>query len=232
MQNVEINAETRTNLSKGTTHALRRQGMVPGVCYGDKKDPITLVVSERDLNRAVSGELGMNTLLKLKIKDGETLDALVRDYQAHPIKRNFMHVDFQRVDPNKEMTIEVPVVLEGKSVGVKEGGILDHVRRTLNVRCRPTHIPKEIKLDISALNIGDTIHISDIKLPEGTKVVEGDHLTIVTIASPSTEEATAATDAATAAQPVVIADEKKAARDAQKGAAPAGDKKAADKGKK
>ena len=179
MQQFELQAQVR-KAGKGGSHALRREGKIPAVFYGKGQENLDLSVNPRELERAISSEMGMNTIIKLKVAEKGEYPVLLRDYQAHLIKRNFTHADFQYLDLSKKIHLSVRIHLTGRAAGVKEGGILEQVARELHVSCLPTSIPKEISVDISELKVNQNLHLSDIKLPAG---VESDEKTDVTIAA-------------------------------------------------
>lgn len=165
-QNV-LEAELRTKLGKGPAHRLRVAGKIPGVYYGGEKN-LHVAVDPNALEKVVSGEMGSNVMITLKVDGGEHT-VLLKDHQAHAINRKFTHVDFIKVDPNKKIHVQVPVHLTGKCIGVKEGGILDQTIRELDLICLPGSIPKEVIVDITNLKKGESIHLADVKLPAGTE---------------------------------------------------------------
>jgi len=219
MQIFEMSATVREGKGKGVAHRLRENGKIPAIYYGKGEENFMLVVDPKSLEKAVSGDSGMNTLIKLKVEGKGDYNVLLRDYQAHAITRNFTHADFIHVDLNKKITVSVPVHLTGTPVGVKEGGVLQQATRELEVQVLPTHIPKEIVVDVTGLKIGHNVHLHDIKLPEGAEVVGELDVTIASVLATREEVVEAAT---TLAEPEVLT-----AKKADGEAAPAaGDKKA------
>lgn len=223
MQRTSLAAATREQ-GKSAVRDLRALGKVPAVLYGRTQQPVNLAVDAKEVKKAMSSKAGFNVLIDLKIGDTETIVARVCEYQAHPIHREFTHIDFQVVDLTRKIEVEVPLHFDGKSPGVKEGGVLDIQRRTLHIRCLPTSIPEFITVDISALNIGDNIHIDNVTLPEGAECPHHDNFTVVSVAAPHKEEV-----AVVAAVPVEGAAAPVAGAPAAAGAAPAGAAPAADK---
>ncbi len=187
MERVEINA-TKRNEGKGGSKKLRNEGMIPGVLYGKGYKNVNLAVNAKELEKAVSTHAGMNILVDLAIDGGEKTVSRICDYQAHQISRKFTHIDFQTVDLSKKITIEVPLEFGGKSKGVKEGGVLVVSRRKLEIKCLPTNIPESIVIDISELDIGDGLHINDVKLPEGAECAHDINFSIVSVVAPTKEE--------------------------------------------
>lgn len=190
MQQIELQAELRTKSGKGEAHRLRREKRIPAIYYGKGEENILLSVDPHILEKAVSGKGGMNALIKLKVNQKGDYNVLLRDYQAHPISRKFLHVDFVHVDLSKKIRVSIPVHLTGTPVGIKEGGILQHVTRELEVLCLPSGIPQEIPADVTHLKVGQNLHLHEIKLPEGVEAVGGTDATIAAVIAPREEELT------------------------------------------
>jgi large subunit ribosomal protein L25 len=146
----------------------------------------------------------LNVLFDLDIDGGQTLPVMLRDYQVDNVERSFIHVDFQKIDLTRKVKVEVPIRLVGKAPGVKEGGILEHLRRELEVFCLPTAIPEAIEVDVSNLNIGDTIHLHEVKLPEGIELPTLSDLTIAAVVAPVEEKIEVPVEGAALAEPEVI----------------------------
>lgn len=215
MEHAIIEATIRTRAGKGDSGRLRVQGRIPAVYYGPGQENLHLSITMDSLEKAVAGPSGLNSLIELKIEGGKSHKVLLKDYQADPIKRFFKHADFIHVDANKKINISVPVVLTGKPIGVKEGGVLEQVTRNIEILCFPTKIPLQIEVDITDLKIGHNLHLHDVKLPEGVEPVKGTDLTIAAIFQPRDEvEATPA--AAGAAEPEVLTAKKEEGADAAK----------------
>jgi large subunit ribosomal protein L25 len=172
--------------------------LVPAVCYGpyDKK-PLMVAVDPEALTKAISTPHKFNTVIKLEV-DGQARTVLFKDYDKDPVDGHILHVDFLDVRMDQDVVVNVPVVLVGKPVGVTEGGILQQVSRTLPVICKPAQIPEKIEVDVSNLKIAESIHISDIKPPEGvrfkTNVIKNATIAVVNI--PEKEEVAPAPAAA------------------------------------
>jgi len=185
--NVEILAETRTKTGKGAARNLRRQDKVPGVVYGPKSEPLPVAVADNALEKLLR-EMGEESkLLKLNVEDGgnlQTRQVLIREVQVHPVRRQFLHVDFYEVPLDQPIVVEVPVELLGEAAGVKEGGLLNLIRRTLAVRCLPGDIPEKVQIDVSSLEIGSTVHVADLVQQVPFELADEDHLTVVTINAP------------------------------------------------
>ena len=185
--NVELLAETRSTTGKGAARSLRRQAKIPGVVYGPKAEPLPISVADNALEKLLR-EMGEESkLLKLNVADGQNLQThqvLIREVQVHPVRRQFLHVDFYEVPLDQPIVVEVPVELLGEAAGVKEGGLLNLIRRTLAVRCLPGDIPEKVQIDVTSLEIGSTVHIADLVQQVPFELADEEHLTVVTINAP------------------------------------------------
>jgi large subunit ribosomal protein L25 len=184
------------------------QGQVPAVLYGQGQDNLMLTVDPKALSQTLGAGSGLNVLFDLKIDGKDSVLVMVKDYQADILTRRFLHVDFYKVDLAKKILVEVPIQLVGKAPGIKEGGILEHITRSLKVRCLPTAIPEFLEADVSSLNIGDNIHAHNIKLPEGVEIPAGADFTIAAVAAPVEEKIEAPTGEIQ--QPEVLTEKKPA----------------------
>ena len=200
-----LTVKKRDGVGKGAARSARRAGMLPGVIYGDKKPPVPIAVVPKDLHTELSRGGFFAQLYDLAV-EGETYRVLPRDLQLDPLTDRPVHIDFQRVGAATRIRVAVPirVINEGQSPGLKLGGVLNLVRHELEVFCRADSIPPLIEVNLEGLSIGDSVHISAVKLPEGVQpVVSGEDLTLVTIVAPTTqaeaEEKPAAEAAAAAA---------------------------------
>ena len=189
MQMQSLTIETRELTGKGPARRLRADGKIPAVVYGlGSSTPVS--VNRKELARIINTGAGASTLLTLKAgnSDVEKL-AILRDYQTDPIKNKLTHADFQEVAADKTIQVTVPVVLaEGDPVGVKQGGLLSHPTREIHIECLPLNIPEHIVVDASALDMGHSMHISELKLPEGVKVLSDLDLVVATISAPVSAE--------------------------------------------
>jgi len=184
---IELAAQTRNQTGKGAARSLRREDKVPAVVYGPKAEPLPISVANNRLEKLLR-EMGEESkLLRLDIEDGEdrhVRQVLIREVQVHPVRRQFLHVDFYEVPLDHPIVVEVPVELLGEPVGVKEGGLLNLIRRTLSVRCLPGDIPEKVSVDISALEIGSAVHVADLVNQVPFELTDEEHLTVVTINAP------------------------------------------------
>ena len=182
-----LTANTREKVGKGSAREARRQGNIPAVIYGDKKSPIPIVVEKKILERQLRSGGFFNTLFDIDI-NGELSRVLPRDVQLHPVTDVPEHVDFLRVSAATKISVEVPVEFIGDDVspGIKSGGVLNVVRYSVEVSCTPDLIPSNLLLDLSSAEIGDSLHISAVNLPEGvTPTISDRDFTIATIVAPT-----------------------------------------------
>ena len=195
-----MRAAARDRAGKGAARAERRAGRVPGVIYGDGKPAVLISVDPRDLEREVHKSGFFARLLTVEL-DGEKHRALPRDVQLHPATDRPIHVDFMRVGAATRLTVAVPVqfVDQEKSPGLRRGGILNIVRHEIDLICTPDTIPEKLIISLDGLDIGDSVHITAVALPEGTRPTIGRNFTVASVAAPTAvrEEQAAAAAAAT-----------------------------------
>lgn len=186
MQQITLNAKVRDKIGKGASGRLRQQGRIPAVVYGRKESPLILEVVEGELEKVAGMTSGQNAVINLNLdkKEGEIL-ALVKDVQYHPVTDRLLHVDFYRISLYDKITVSVPVVVVGESVGVKEGGILEHILWEVEVECLPTWVPEKIEVDITSLKIGDTVHIRDLKTEEKIEILTEGEETVLSLVPPT-----------------------------------------------
>ena len=200
----ELVAEFRETQGKGASRRLRHEGKVPAILYGGHADARTLTLSHQKLMIMLENERFYSTILSLKMGE-QTQAAILKDVQRHPFKNAVMHIDFQRVEENEKIRISIPLHFTGASVapGVKsQGGLVSHMRNDVEVTCLPKDLPEFIEVDISGLSLNESIHLSQLKLPEGVTLVDlvKEDSAVVAIHSPRAEEPepTAAAGAAAA----------------------------------
>lgn len=190
----ELKAETRERVGKGSSRELRRNGLIPAVIYGDKKAPLSIALSTKEVTQRIHAGGFMTTVATIDV-NGEKISVLPKDYQLDPVRDFTMHVDFLRVSASSRVTVQVPVhfINEEKSPGIKLGGMLNIVRHDVELHCPANDIPEFLTADLDGLKIGDSIHISHIKLPKNTSPVIADRdftvATIVGTAAAKEEEA-------------------------------------------
>lgn len=190
MEFIQLKAKTRKSAGNSPARALRRSGEIPAVIYGPGKETVSLSVSIKDLEDVLKGANVSQVILNLEIRNGgvHTRTAMIKELQTHPVSRKYLHVDFYEIAMDRKIKVKVPVVTRGIAKGVDFGGMLQVIQREIEVLCLPTGIPKTIEIDISELNIGDSIHVNDIALPEGAEIPADVNYTVVTVLSTKTEE--------------------------------------------
>jgi large subunit ribosomal protein L25 len=229
---VKLKAETRTAVGRSAARKLKAQGAIPAIVYGGKNKPQPLQVSARDMNAILSHASGENILVELEIA-GEKSNrmALVQEIQHSPVGREVLHVDFHAVSMDEKIHAEVPLEASGVANGVKNfGGLLEQALKVLAVECLPRDLPDRITVDVSNLNIGDSIHVRDIQLPTGVTPKVQPDLTAFSVLAPTVEEEPVAAEVeGAAAGPEVITEKKPAEGEAAAApgakAAPAGKEK-------
>jgi large subunit ribosomal protein L25 len=189
---VTIKAAARSQAGKGAARSVRRQGNVPGVVYGDKQDPQLITLTYRAVQPHVETGRFMSTLVDLDV-DGKTVRAIPRDIQFEPVKDRIVHVDFLRLGKDSRFKVEVPVHFKGQesSPGLKAGGALNIVSHSLMLYCSADFIPDDITVDVAGMQIGQNIHLSDIKLPAGVTSAVRDDVTMCSISAQAKEEVVA-----------------------------------------
>ena len=234
-EQLTLPAEARERAGKGASRALRRDGRVPAVIYGDKKEPLSVHVEDKRLAKMLSTGHFMNTVVMVDA-GGEPHRTLPKDVQFHPVTSRPIHVDFLRIGEHSQVTVAIPVRFddEEESPGIKRGGVLNIVQHELELICPASSIPDEIHISLAGLDIGDSIHISQVSLPEGTKAAIDDRdFTVATIVAPSAvkaDEAEEAAAAAAAAEGEEIEGAEGAEGEGEGGAEGEGGDKAGDKG--
>jgi len=187
----EIKATLRKSIGNGPARVLRRQGRVPAVLYGPKTENILLSVNPKDVEQILKKVSSGSAVLNLVIENGKavTKSVMIKELQAHPVSGKFLHIDFYEIDMERKINVSVPVVVKGQSKGVELGGLLQIIRREIEVYCLPNEIPHSIEIDVTDLDIGDSVHVDEIKL-EGDVELAGDvNFTVVTVVSPKAEAA-------------------------------------------
>jgi large subunit ribosomal protein L25 len=177
---ITLEVKPRTETGKGPASRYRAAGLVPAVLYGPSVEPVSLLVDAKQMSQALHTEAGGNVLINLKV-DGQSRLTVPREIQRHPIRGTILHVDFVNVARDQKISAHVPVHLVGESHGVKEGGVLDQHTHEVEVEAFPTDVPTAIEVDITALGIGDTLHVADIKAPAGVDVLTPEDQMLVAV---------------------------------------------------
>ena len=211
MATANLSATARTTAGKGAARALRREGKVPAVIYGHARQVQSLAVPTRDLEKLLEVISAGSTVVELNV-DGKPSRTLIREIQRHPFKKQILHVDFQELVAGEKIIVSIPIVLHGIPEGVRlGGGILDQVLRELEIEVDPSHIPNHLDLDVTDLIVGHSLHVRDLQIPHGVKVLadEDAPIALVQISRAAIEDeaavaATAAAEEAIPAEPELI----------------------------
>jgi len=190
LEQIELNATVRKTTGNSPARELRRGGQIPAVLYGPQTEPILLSVNVKELEQIFKrGNIG-SIILNLVIQNGQkiTKPAMIKELQSHPVSGNFIHIDFYEIDMQRKINVMIPVVTKGRSKGVESGGMLQIVRREIEVLCMPGDIPSAFEIDITDLDIGDSVHIEEIPLGDNVELLNDVNFTVVTILSPKMEE--------------------------------------------
>jgi large subunit ribosomal protein L25 len=204
-QNVQLAAEHRTGRRKSAASALRREGKVPAVLYAHGRETRSIAIGGTEFGYLLEKINPQSTIVELSL-GGQSVKALIREIQRHPIRQGFLHVDFQEVLAGEKLRLEVPVTLVGTAEGVRnQGGVLDQVLRTVEIEVLPTDIPEKVELDVTALVIGRSLHVSDLSIPNATILTDPD-LTVAVVVAPRVEEAPTPVAAVEGAVPEAVAE--------------------------
>jgi len=197
MSDFTLKAESRSDIGKGASRRLRRLAdKIPAIVYGGKEDAKSITLEHDEINNMLDDEAAYSSIINLVI-DGETEEVLIKDLQRHPFKLKLLHVDFKRIVRGENMEANVPLhfINEDKAPGKKEGGVMSHQLTTVEISCRPRNLPEYIEVDLGEMNIGDSIHLSEVTLPEGVELVafmhgdvEENDLTVANMVPPAVEE--------------------------------------------
>ncbi|RMG75158.1 MAG: 50S ribosomal protein L25 [Nitrospirae bacterium] len=208
MERIVLEAEDRTELGKGPVRALRRAGFTPAVLYrAGRSRPIKL--NKRELLKFINSTMGEQVMITLKFPNEEKL-ALLKEYQVDPVKNELLHTDFYEVSLKEKVRVTVAVVLKGEPIGVKrDGGVLQHGLSEIEIECLPEAIPPHIEVDVTELRAGESIHVGELQLPEGIKVLDDPKEVLATVTAPTAEVEAVEEEAAEVEEPEVIKKGKK-----------------------
>ena len=188
MDNIELQAKTRKKTGNGPARVLRREGQIPAILYGPDTEPCMISIGTRDMEDIIKeGSVG-HAIFNLMIDGKDAKTAMIKALQTHPVSRDILHIDFYAVDMARKVKVNVPIVTTGQSVGVEMGGMLQIIRRDLEVYCLPNAIPGEIIIDITDLDVGNSIHVGDIALEGDVEIPHDVNFTILTILAPKKAE--------------------------------------------
>jgi large subunit ribosomal protein L25 len=190
MATAELNAKLRETRGKGFAKRTRREGNVPGILYGEGNEPVTLEVNFKDFYHVTHTRAGTNVILDLRIEGSGRSEckAIIREIQYHPVRRDVLHVDFQEISMTKEVHVNIPVHVTGESIGVKtKGGVLEILHRDVEVRCLPADIPESLTVDVTELDVGDSLQVKDLTFDLG-EIIDEPETTVVTVVAPTVIE--------------------------------------------
>jgi large subunit ribosomal protein L25 len=218
-QQVKLKAHKRSLVGRNAIKRIKEKGLVPGVIYGSNQAPIPLEVEDRVLSKVLTHASSEHILVELEIVDGNLSTsklALIQEVQHHPLKRGLVHVDFHAVSTTEKITSSVPIETVGEALGVRTfGGLLEHSLRTLEVQCYPQDLPGIIRIDVTNLNIGESLHVRDVQLPPGVEAITDMDLTAVSVVASRVGEETTETAEAEATPEVVTEKKVEATEGAQ-----------------
>ena len=212
-----LSADDRSATGKGANRKLRVLGRIPAVIYGKGREAQSVALDPTALEKLLhTSGAGLNTLIDLSVA-GRTDTVLVKELQRHPVDGGYLHVDFFKVDLTRKITVSVPIRFIGKARGVEFGGILDHPLREIEVECLPGAIPEHIEVDVSALEIGQAIHVSELRLPEGVEVMTDAALPVASVVVPAAEVEATPTETVVEGEVAVVEGEAEAPAEGAKG---------------
>ena len=195
MATAQLSASTRDSVGKGAARTLRSAGQIPAVIYGHAREPMSLAVPAREVEKLLERVSAESTVIELNLAGG-VARTLIREIQRHPFKKQILHIDFQELVAGEKVSVNVPIVLTGTPEGVRvSGGILSQVMSELTILVDPVNIPRRIEADVTHVLIGHSIHVSDLKVPEGVEVLDETDATIAVVSAPKVE-----------AEPVAVAE--------------------------
>ena len=210
MATLNLKGARREGVGKSVTRKLRQAGSIPAVYYGRGEAPVPLVVNLRDLEEVIEKAEGSNVIVDLKVEglSGAEKKALIREIQRDPVGGNILHLDLQHISLTERITVEVPVVLLGTPLGVKDGGgILEHLLREVEIECLPADIPSRLEVDVTALQIGDSLHVSDLRAERVTIKTEADRA-IAAVVPPTVLEEVKPAEEVAAVEPELVKEKK------------------------
>jgi large subunit ribosomal protein L25 len=191
-QQAKLSAQKRTQVGRNAIKKIKADGMVPGVIYGSAQEPVNLQINGRELLNVLSRASGENILVELEIQDGSEKQnalAMIQEVQHHPLQREILHVDFHAVSAHETVSAEIPIETVGEALGVKvHGGLLEHILRYLEVECLPRDLPQIIQVDVTNLDIGQSLHVRELSLPSGVEAITDGEQTVVAVVEARVEE--------------------------------------------
>ena len=191
MERYQLAVKVRETRGKEAAKKMRQQMKIPGIFYGANSEPVMVTFKEGELRRILKNTASKNIIMGLQIESSEGTDSkvvILKELQLNPLKNSYLHADFCEISMDKELTLNVPVILINTPAGAALGGILQAVRRELEIRCLPDKVIEKLEVDVSGLGIGDTLHIRDVVFPEGVTSTQEEHLTVAVVNAPAAVE--------------------------------------------
>lgn len=191
MEQVELKAMEREKSGKQAVKKLRKSNFVPAVCYKKGERSINLKLRKEDFFKVLHTSAGENVIINLDLKeDGKSKErtVIIKEIQYHPVTDDILHVDFNQISLTQLLTVEVPIEVRGEPMGLKDGGVLEHLLREVEVECLPTQIPEQIEVEVSHLEIGDSVYVKDLSVPEGIKILNDPEGIVVSVKPPAAEK--------------------------------------------
>ncbi|MEE8546620.1 MAG: 50S ribosomal protein L25 [bacterium] len=191
MTSLKLTAQTRETTGKGNARSLRRQGLIPAILYGRGADVVSLTLSENEVSDLLATGQATTGVLNLEVVEGKKStekNVLIKEIQRHPYRDSIYHLDLLEVAMDQDISVMVPIETVGESIGITMGGILEYKRRELEVVCLPTNIPDSIIIDISDMDIGDTVHVESLQPPAGVSIPFDTNFTVLTLVGAAPEE--------------------------------------------
>jgi large subunit ribosomal protein L25 len=179
--------QNRAILGSAESRRLRRSGLIPGVLYG-RENPVSISIPERDLRHALTSRGGLNAVLDVVVDGGKVHSSVLKEFQQHPVKGHITHVDLQEVRLDQPIHATVPLHVHGESAGVKEGGVLSQVTSEINVEALPMEVPEHLEIDVSGLQMGDTLRLDALQMPQGVTLLDDPETVVATVTAPMREE--------------------------------------------
>lgn len=190
MEQIELNATVRKTTGNSPARELRRGGQIPAVLYGPQTEPVLLSVNIKEFEQILKkGNIG-SIILNLVIQNGKkvTKPAMIKELQSHPVSGSFLHIDFYEIDMQRKINVMIPVVTKGISKGVEAGGLLQIIRREIEVLCMPGDIPEAFEIDITDMDVGDSVHVQELPIGDNVEMSADVNFTVLTVVSPKVEE--------------------------------------------
>lgn len=191
MAQYQLAVKVRDTKGKGAAKKMRKEMDIPGIFYGADTEPVMVSFKDGELRKILKNAASKNIIMSLQIEGGKDTGSklvILKELQSDPLKDKYIHADFCEISLDKELTLNVPVVLINTPAGAALGGVLQHVRRELTIKCLPDKVIEKIEVDVSSLGIGDSLHIRDVVFPEGITSTQEDHLTVAVVNAPAAAE--------------------------------------------